>query len=315
MTLRPWLKNGRKLMDGQGRPILCDRCPCPSPLDCDALIATLVSQCSAMGAYCLHKTGWLYSTVDTSHDLVPCIFQWIDWEYDETEQTYACNLKYLDCDCEASVLATATLAAPPVSPADFGYAFLENAAACDNSCENTIATLVAQAVANGWTLHGEGVLARKTSSLYSCYRFDTGLVRVQACADTGESFIYISCDCNRVVLDSNYSLYAFIAHPSCSCFDMRELLLSYPDEFGVADVSFGDDTVYTRAPASGTTYTYSCLRSNHGWDTYYCDYRRGTSLPFPAKTTLILGLEYIAIASNTNFVPFWSHNIPANTKV
>lgn len=288
-----WMRDNHILTDADGHPLDCPWCPC-DPTTCADVIDRLIAQCEQRGAYYLHQTGFLYSTQDPSREIIASIFHWIDWTYDQTTLLYVCRLNYLTCDCEKAILATLELAAPPAIIDLFGYAFLQNGSACAGGCEEQIATLIAQAVASGWTLYGEGVMVRKTSANYPCYRFDMTKIPVMACADTGSSFIYVSCDCYvSSITGENYQLYRHLQYAGCSCLDVRELILSYPDVFGVKDISFGDDTVYTRdaRPGGGSTYTYMCIQHSTSYDSYYCDYRNlyvifdGTQVGMPTLST------------------------------
>ena len=179
-----WERNGHILEDAQGHPIECPWCPC-GDMTCDDVIAQKIAACEAAGAYYMRQAGFLYSLVDTTEEVIASIFHWISWTYDASRTIYVCNLNYLDCDCEEVLLLTMEFAAPPATIDLFGYAFLPNSSACAGGCEEQIATLIAQAVASGWTLHGEGVMVRKTSVNCPCYRFDLTKIPVMACADTG----------------------------------------------------------------------------------------------------------------------------------
>ena len=270
-----WERNGHILEDTNGHPVECPWCPC-GDMTCDDIIAQKIAACEAAGAYYMRQAGFLYSLVDTTEEVIASIFHWISWTYDASRTIYVCNLNYLDCDCEEVLLLTMEFAAPPATIDLFGYAFLPNSSACAGGCEEQIATLIAQAVASGWTLHGEGVMVRKTSVDYPCYRFDLTKIPVMACADTGSSFVYITCDCYRSdITGDSYQLFRHLQYTGCECFDIRELILTYPDVFGVDDVSFGDDTVYTRdaSPGGGSIYTYMCIPHSTSYDSYYCDYR------------------------------------------
>lgn len=199
--------------------------------------------------------------------------QAIKWQFSTT--TYA--VTYINCDCTS--ISTHNLAA--------GETCLEYAGICtlEDPCI-ALMLLHNKAEQNGWTWHDEGVLVRKAQASRQCYLFNSRIL-VLACADTGDSLIYVSCGCSLSTIEtSSYALYTYLEYPGCACFDVRELLLAYPDVFGVVDVSFGDDTVYTvdymyeyEDMDTGTTVqtrsvnTYSCLQSSHGYDAYFCDYR------------------------------------------
>lgn len=262
-----WEKNGHIIEDQNGHPIECAWCPC-GDMTCDDIIAQQIAVCEQTGAYYLHQTGFLYSLTDPSAEVIPSIFHWIDWTYDSVRLIYVCHLKYLDCDCEKVTLATAEFAAPPATIDLFGYAFLPNSSACAGGCEEQIATLIAQAVASGWTLHGEGVMVRRNSTQNSCYLFHDSM-SVYIVADTGSAFKYVACDCSTGEISSSYySLYKYLEYSACDCIDERELILTYPEVFGVEDVSFGDDTVWATRSSATSAEWHSC-----GIFGQYCDYR------------------------------------------
>ena len=273
---------------------ICDQRICDQDT-CDIRKHSILNYCNAHGFYCNTSTGWLYPTGNPA-SLTPVTYHWITWFYYEEDNRYQATLHYLDCNCLQEDLASGSfIGTPPSSPADFGYSFVADGVACTPGCESTISAFIAQARENGWTLYGEGLLVRKTSAAYSCYRCDTGIIKVQMCADTGSSFVYISCSCSRGTIESGnpdfgggYELYTFLEYAGCDCYDVRELLLSYPEMFGVMDVSFGDDTVCTKEYDSRSmdwdtqqmgpvvhhkSTQAGYLQSSHGWDAYWCDYR------------------------------------------
>ena len=276
---------------------ICDQRICDQDT-CDIRKHSILNYCNAQGFYCNASTGWLYPTGNPAN-LTPVTYHWITWFYYEEDNRYQATLHYLDCNCLQEDLASGSfIGTPPSSPADFGYSFVADGVACTPGCESTISAFIAQARENGWTLYGEGLLVRKTSAAYSCYRCDMGIVKVQMCADTGSSFVYISCSCTRGTIDVGwedsyegtvnlYEIYTFLEYAGCACYSIRELLLSYPEMFGVQDVSFGDDTVYTReydsqyydydtgqwGPVTHNISTTAGIESSHGWDSYWVDYR------------------------------------------
>ena len=237
--------------------------------------------------YYARKTGYLYHLTDTEKPLVKSMLHWITWTVEG--DTTVWRLNAIDCDCQRQIVAEVRNVSV-VSIADFGYGFFASPDACEGRCEDEIAILVAQAINNGWTILGGGVLVQKTSENYSCYRFDYSPIAVVLCIDTGSSYKYIGCDCSPGEIISNYSLYGYLEYSACECLDIRELILTYPEAFGVEDVSFGDDTVYTKEYTS-TNYewdentnelvttvvnritTSSCLDHSNSYNTWFCDYR------------------------------------------
>lgn len=240
---------------------------------CEILVASVIEACERRGYYYLRKTGYLYHLTDTSKPLVASTLHWITWTIEN--DVYVWRLNSIDCDCQRQVVAEVR-GVSVTSIADFGYGFFASEDACDGLCEDEIAILVAQAVSNGWTILGAGVLCRRTSAQYSCYRFDFDKIPVSLCIDTGTSIKYVGCTCYIGEIESsNYGLWGYLEYDACRCLDIRELMLAYPAEFGVDDVSFGDDTVYTydKSQSTGFVETYSCLERSTSYDTWFCDYR------------------------------------------
>lgn len=244
--------------------LICQEAICDEDV-CKRRRSSIIDYCQANGFPCNEQTGWLYPTNNVSA-MQPVTMHWITSYFDISIGAYTANLHYLDCSCHAQILVSGEFQSPPSSIAAFGYKFVQSAYACDTGCRSLLMALTIQAQEEGWTLHGEGVLVSRVSSNYSCYDYNTA-TRAQMCADTGESFILITCDCQRAVVDSNYSLRAYVETYACACFDMRQLLIEYPAMFGVVDISFGDDTVVTNGTGSYWDYL---SRNSYG---HYCDYR------------------------------------------
>ncbi len=263
-----WLDNLNRLVlypDGRLKDCECETCP--------QFIRRIILDCEQRGLYYARKTGYLYHLSDTTKPLVPSMLHWITWTVEGGVTVWRLNA--IDCGCQRQIVAEVR-GVSVTSIADFGYGFFASADACDGRCEDEIAVLVAQAVNNGWTILGAGVLARRTSAQYSCYRFDLNMIPVSLCVDTGTSIKYVGCTCYIGEIESsNYRLWGYLEYDACRCLDIRELMLAYPDEFGVDDVSFGDDTVYTRdkSQSGGSVYTSSCLEHSTSYDTWFCNYR------------------------------------------
>jgi hypothetical protein len=82
MTLRPWLKNGRKIMDGQGRPVLCDRCPCGGVSGCVSAVDAEVQRLLALVDESTQQHIWLLQNTFTTD------YQCAEWSYDAELETW-----------------------------------------------------------------------------------------------------------------------------------------------------------------------------------------------------------------------------------
>lgn len=234
-----WMRDNHILTDADGHPLDCPWCPC-DPTTCADVIDRQIERCEATGAYYLHQTGYLYSTVDLLRDIDVVIFTWIDSTYNESTLLYESTLKALNCDCEEIALASASFAAPPADPSLFGFEFFHHEKACQEfDCNITIMAFIRTALTNGWTLHGNGFIASKYQANLN-YNFST-ITGCLACADTGDTYHLIFCDCTVDSLSKANRIY--IDHDICTCYDVREILLAYPELFGVHDVSFGNHTI------------------------------------------------------------------------
>ena len=158
---------------------------------------------------------------------------------------------------------------------------VEREGICDSECRN-LEYLRGWADAEEWTLHGEGFFIHLAYSTYQndnseteymigdWYDFGSRMACME-CAESSDSFYFIQC--NNCSSDYRYS---YIYHKrkddpesivggvessmdisnypefwnylvfqdACICNDEREILLTYPDEFGVVDISFGSNTKY-----------------------------------------------------------------------
>lgn len=245
---------------------------------CYEKITSYVIQCEHNSWYHMMSKGFLYQPGQyvTPYQV---IFHWISWDYNENTGVYTGQLRYLDCDCEEHIAAEGTFLTEPNTPTMFGYKFLASAGACDTGCSATLNTLLVQANAEGWVLYGEGIFARKSRAAATCYDYSYMGDKAQLCADTGTSFVYIDCNCVRhenVYSGQSYPITTYLEYPVCRCFDIRELILTYPEMFGVVDVSFGDNTVYTTDVVSYGSHTYNTdyfLPKSTSYDSYYCDFR------------------------------------------
>lgn len=220
---------------------------------CEELVSRISYTCDMFGFPYIHKNGYIYSLTDTTENPIPSIFHWIDWSYDETTQKYTSRIKSLDCYCRTAVVASSIGDTPINELSYFGYGFLYHEKACeDYDCNATMLIILAQAVSNGWTLYGNGFTVRKRNG-GSNYDFQT-IVGCLMCAESEDRYYYITCEC--VSGDMSKTDATYIEHDICTCFDIREILLAYPETFGVHDVSFGNHTI-AKIAYSTPEYTWA----------------------------------------------------------
>lgn len=240
-----------------------------------------------------------------------------DSESSSSEPIY--NLTFIDCACTS--ITTHTL--------QEGESCLEYSGICDmqDPCIDMM-LLHNQAMENGWTWHGEGVLVHLATIEYSGTRYFgdwyawrytewwnnpydefSAYEIYRACADTGDTYHLVTCGCSvvtkkKIYDDSqpasstnpaNYRLYLDM-DGICNCntgadnYPDRELLLTYPDVFGVIDTCYGNHakfaytyTTYEHNPDEGDVTCNSegvdvCGQDyepvqGHGGRTMYIDYR------------------------------------------
>lgn len=150
----------------------------------------------------------------------------------------------------------------------------ELAGLCSNpECENVL-VLKKQAQAQGWTWYEEGVL----TSLATCQKTDdswvfgdwyNGYSAYMCCAESATHMFLVGCNCSGIrTIDksrdefiynvpSGYWMYIEY-EGACSCDNTmlaRELYLTYPDIFGIEDISFGNHSKYY-ATTTSTCETY-----------------------------------------------------------
>ncbi len=82
MTLRPWLKNGRKIMDGQGRPVLCGQCPCGGVSGCVSAVNAEVARLLAIVDPETQQHVWLSQNTYTTD------YQCAEWSYDSEQEQW-----------------------------------------------------------------------------------------------------------------------------------------------------------------------------------------------------------------------------------
>ena len=233
-----------------------------------------------------------------------------------TDSTLGDMLTYLDCDCDG--IYTHNLAT--------GETCLEYAGICtlEDPCIQLM-LLHNKAEANGWTWHDEGVLVHLAKCTvdgnvlaygdwyairdqqwttyngtdYAEYPYYS---RYMCAADTGDGYWVLGCACASLTFYSKNSpvqnYWTYLDMPGiCACsftdgnYPDRELLLAYPEVFGVDDIVWGNDnkfsydytTSYTDL-LTGTVHTTThdgCLPcgivyepvGGHGGRTMYIDYR------------------------------------------
>lgn len=143
---------------------------------------------------------------------------------------------------------------------------------CSNpECEKVL-ILMQQAQEKGWTVYDEGLLITLATCNEGTETFGDWYDSYQSCklcADAGDCFYVADCSCNvsryaklkhenqpvnPTTNPANYRDY--IEYPNaCTCVDKRELYLTYPDVFGIVDVSFGNHSKYY-ATTTSTCETY-----------------------------------------------------------
>lgn len=258
-------------MDSSGRLAMyadnvLKNCECKT---CPQFIMDKKELCDASGYPYLHDTGYLFSLTDAEAEIRPVIFLWIEWTMDGG--VCRAQLNALDCDCNRFIVEETDFSGEtPAGIEDFGYSFISHARACEEfECNITIMAFMRRAIANGWELHGNGVVIRKNDAQKTCYRFPESSSGVYAWVDTGTEYRYISCDCyESSISGTSYELSDIIDYNICECYDIREILLAYPEKFGVLDVSFGDDTV-VKTTSSSQSVSYDDMLDTNS----YCDYR------------------------------------------
>ena len=174
------------------------------------------------------------------------------------------NLTFINCDCTS--ITTHTLQA--------GETCLEYAGICtlEDPCINLM-LLHNKAEENGWLWHGEGVLAhlakvtvndvttygswyalREQSWNYG-YSEYVAYVKRMCCAETADGYWVINCECGSAgfyAKDSPVEAYwkYFDLDGVCACpwedghYPDRELLLTYPEDFGLMEVVWGNDNKF-----------------------------------------------------------------------
>ena len=82
MTLRPWIRNGKKIIDSQGRPALCDRCPCGGVSTCESAVNAEAARLLALVDEDTQQHVWMLQNTFTTD------YQCAEWSYDAELETW-----------------------------------------------------------------------------------------------------------------------------------------------------------------------------------------------------------------------------------
>ncbi len=173
---------------------------------------------------------------------------------------------------------------------------------CDSPCQDLL-VLRERALQNGWGWHDGGYIVRKAYCIDAqhcivCDYYDVdSRIKCMGCADDGTRWHFVRCGCWEGIetmekdsltpwLDPMEEPPSGCAAPSgftdyidypyacgsgsggSGCSDIRELLLDYPEMFGVEEIAWSSDQK-VRTSASTVTTIYSLL----GYGDDYIDYR------------------------------------------
>lgn len=163
---------------------------------------------------------------------------------------------YVDCGCSTGHTGSRYSDELPST-----WSLHELSGLCSNpECEQLL-ILMQQAQEQGWTMYGEGILVHLAkcdgSDVFGDWYVYEGS-SFKACADAGDKYYVVSCGCSVSEVDKLYypsrpvdpvtnpADYAtYIEYEgACTCVDRRELYLTYPDVFGIVDVSYGNHSKY-----------------------------------------------------------------------
>ena len=179
--------------------------------------------------------------------------QAIKWQSSETGY----SVTYIDCDCE--YIDTHDLGADETC--------LEYAGICtlEDPCI-PLMLLHNRAVVNGWAWLDEGILVHRAictneynwSHAFGDWYVYDGYSRYMAAADAGDRYYVVGCSCyvsevlkaysssdpvDPATNPADYNMY--MEYPgACDCVDKRELYLTYPELFGIVDISYGNHSKY-----------------------------------------------------------------------
>lgn len=82
MPLRPWIRNGKKIIDSQGRPALCDRCPCGGVSTCESAVNAEAARLLALVDEDTQRHVWMLQNTFTTD------YQCAEWSYDAELETW-----------------------------------------------------------------------------------------------------------------------------------------------------------------------------------------------------------------------------------
>lgn len=186
---------------------------------------------------------------------------------------------------------------------------------CDSPCQDLL-VLRERALQNGWTWHDGGYIVRKAYCIDAqhcnvCDFYDVdSRIKCIGCADDGTNWHFVRCGCwdgiETIAKDSltpwldpmdeppegctapsgftDYIDYPYACGSGSGgsgCSDIRELLLDYPEMFGVEEIAWSSDqkvqvTSTWEDPSDGsihTTTTVTTMYSLLGYGNDYIDYR------------------------------------------
>lgn len=257
------------------------------------------------------------------------------------------NLTFIDCEC--SYITTHTL--------QTGESCLEYAGICtlEDPCIELM-LLHNKAMENGWIWHGEGVLAHlakreyngtttygdwyelRQQYWYSSSEYEEGISYVirMCAAETPTGYWVMSCGCGTPYYygknentEGYWKYFDLEGVCNCSTSDndehspTRELILSYPDDFGIIDVQYGNDSKFTYEydthesdPDEGsyTAHHEGCdvcgydFEPNQGYGgrTMYIDYRAlcwiGKCFDYDATEKVMVRVSYPAGSEGAPYI-------------
>lgn len=178
---------------------------------------------------------------------------------------------------------------------------------CDTPCQDLL-VLRERAVKNGWEWHDAGIIVHKAynfgdgSQCNVCAWYDLDdRIRVMGAAEDSGHIYYVGCGCWNGVETISKSSWPDMIWPeppegctpdlnfwqildweyACKCNGVRELLLEFPDVFGVVSLSWGSDEKVRLThtwddpmePAPVITTQISTISQLLGGDQNYIDYR------------------------------------------
>lgn len=181
---------------------------------------------------------------------------------------------------------------------------------CSEPCQDLL-VLRERAVRNGWTWHDAGIIACPAFywdqdyetweiTCHVCNDMYDQVIKCMGCADDGQGhWVFVRCGCwegIETISKADWEPWDWMLWDSsceppetdyfeiewiCECFEQRELLLAYPELFGVESIIFGSDqivevTTTWEDPADGSTQTTTSkttLGRLMGVDENYIDYR------------------------------------------